>query len=90
MRSASSLLPCSWRIWGLGLARHPTPLPALIVGLLTLAAPSFVMQPAMGAGIAASKAPSPTVARLRSIAAHLVFGIGLYGSALLFAPLIRP
>jgi hypothetical protein len=77
-------------IWGIGWARHPTPLPALIVGLLTLAAPFFVMQPAMGSGIAASKAPSPTVARLRSIAAHLVFGIGLYGSALLFAPLIRP
>ena len=72
-------------IWGLGWARHPTPLPALIVGLFTLVAPFFVMQPAMGAGIAASNTPNPNVARLRSIAAHMVFGIGLYGSALLFA-----
>jgi Protein of unknown function (DUF2938) len=76
--------------WGLDWARHPTLLPALIVGLLTLVAPFFIMQPGMGAGIAASKTPNPNVARLRSVVAHTVFGIGLYGSALLSTLLIRP
>jgi hypothetical protein len=76
-------------IWGLDWARRPTLPPALIVGLLTLAAPFFVMQPAMGAGIAASRTPHPARARLRSIAAHAVFGIGLYASALVSALVIR-
>jgi hypothetical protein len=77
-------------IWGLDWARHPTPLPALIVALVTLVAPFFIMQPGMGAGIAASKTPNPNVARLRSIVTHTVYGIGLYGSALLLTLLIRP
>ena len=75
-------------ICGLDWARHPTPLPALIFGLVTVAVPFFVMQPAMGAGIAASKTPNPAQVRLRSIAGHTVFGIGLYASALATAPLI--
>jgi hypothetical protein len=77
-------------IWGLDWTRHPTLLPALIVGLLTLVAPFFMMQPGMGAGIAASRTPNPNRARLRSLVAHTVFGVGLYGSALLSALLIRP
>ena len=75
-------------ICGLEWARHPTPLPALIFGLVTVAVPFFVMQPAIGAGIAASKTPKPAQARLRSIAGHAVFGIGLYASSLATAPLI--
>jgi hypothetical protein len=54
---------------------------ALMVGLGSVAAPFFIMQPAMGAGIAASKAPRPAAARVQSLAYHLVFGIGLYLSA---------
>src|SRR5262245_17195625 len=46
-------------VWGLGWGRHPTLPPALIVSFLALAAPFFVMQPAMGAGIASSKTPRP-------------------------------
>ena len=76
-------------LWGLDWARHPTPLPALIVGFLTLVAPFFLMQPAMGAGIASSKTPNPSTGRLRSLAAHAVFGIGLYGSAMLTALIVR-
>jgi hypothetical protein len=68
-------------LWGLDWVRHPTLLPALIFGWLTLAAPFFIMQPGMGSGIAASRTPDPTAARLRSLVAHTVFGIGLYGSA---------
>jgi hypothetical protein len=75
-------------IWGLDWGRHPTPLPALIVSLVGLVAPFLIMQPGMGAGIAASKTPNPNAARLRSIVTHSVFGIGLYVSALLSARLI--
>ncbi|WP_040297469.1 DUF2938 domain-containing protein [Alcanivorax hongdengensis] len=56
----------------------PTPGPALMVGIATLAAPLLVMQPAMGAGIAACKTPTPNRARLQSLLTHGVFGIGLY------------
>lgn len=76
-------------IWGLEWARHPTLLPALIVALLSLVGPFFIMQPGMGAGIAASKTPKPNAARLLSVVAHTAFGIGLYGSAVLLAQLIR-
>jgi hypothetical protein len=76
-------------IWGLDWARHPNLLPALIVGLLTVAAPFFIMQPSMGSGFAASKTPKPNVARARSIGAHMAFGVGLYCSAWLWALLIR-
>jgi len=75
---------------GLDWARRPTPGPALAFGLASLAAPFFVMQPGMGAGIAASRMPKPNVARLRSAITHTVFGIGLYAAALLCAQLIRP
>ena len=75
-------------ICGLDWARRRSALPALIFGLVTVAVPFFVMQPAMGAGIAASKTPKPAQARLRSIAGHTVFGVSLYASALATAPLI--
>lgn len=69
-------------IWGSEWAIRPTLVPALIVGLVTVVAPYFLMQPAMGAGIAASKTPNPNSARLRSLLTHAVFGLGLYLSAL--------
>ena len=68
-------------IWGLGWARSPTIWPALLIGLGTIVAPWFVLQPGMGAGIAASRTPNPRAARLRNLATHTVYGIGLYGSA---------
>jgi hypothetical protein len=74
---------------GIGWLSLPTLLPALIVGVSTVVAPLFIMQPAMGAGMASSKTPNPSIARLRSLLAHTVFGIGLYLSAALmtsFAP----
>jgi hypothetical protein len=70
-------------IVGLGWARQPTLLPALAFGVLTVAAPFFVMQPALGSGIAAARTPTPLKNRLRSIANHTVFGAGLYLAALL-------
>ena len=68
-------------------ARQPTVGPAVVAGLLTVTAPFLVMQPAMGFGVAASKTPKPNVARLRSIATHLIFGLGLYASAWVLARL---
>jgi Protein of unknown function (DUF2938) len=59
----------------------PTPAPALLIGLITLAIPFLIMQPALGLGIAAAKTSNPIQARLKSTATHLVFGIGLYVSA---------
>lgn len=65
--------------------RSPTLLPALALGVTTVAAPWLLMQPAMGAGIAASRTPSPSMNRFRSLANHAVFGLGLYLAALLLA-----
>ena len=76
-------------IFGLDWARRPTVVPALIFGIVTVAAPFIILQPGMGSGIAASKMPNPMTARLRSVTAHTVFGIGLYASALLSALLIK-
>lgn len=59
----------------------PTVLPAMLVGIITVAAPFLIMQPAMGAGFASSKAERPNVARMRSGAAHAAFGFGLYLAA---------
>jgi hypothetical protein len=68
-------------IWGLDWARQPTLGPALLVGIGTVAAPFLLMQPGMGAGIAASRAPRPTAARLQTLITHAVFGLGLYAGA---------
>jgi hypothetical protein len=62
--------------------RSPTPVAPLVFGIVTVAFPFLIMQPAFGLGIAASKAPEPTQARLRSLMSHAVFGAGLYLSAL--------
>ena len=67
---------------GLDWARAPTAWPALAVGLGTIVAPWFVMQPGMGAGIAGSRTPNPTATRLRNLATHTVYGVGLYAAAL--------
>jgi len=60
----------------------PTLLPALAFGIGTVVIPFFVMQPAMGAGIASSRTATPYLNRLRSLANHAVFGLGLYAAAL--------
>lgn len=70
-------------IWGMGWAAAPRPGPALTVGVVTIAAGWFFMAPAMGAGIAAARAPHPWTERAAGLAAHVVFGLGLYLSALI-------
>jgi hypothetical protein len=70
-------------IWGVQWAHSPTFLPALIVGLVTIGAGWFILQPGMGVGVACNKAPNPNVARLQNVLGHVVFAIGMYGTALL-------
>ncbi|WP_075258219.1 DUF2938 domain-containing protein [Herbaspirillum camelliae] len=89
-------LPLGWAIhYGVGIAfavllvllcgtgwlSDPTWEAALVVGVATIVFPLFVMQPAMGAGIAGSRTPAPFKNGLRSLATHAVFGSGLYLSA---------
>jgi hypothetical protein len=68
-------------IWGPDWLQSPTIWPALLVGVGTIVAPWFVMQPAMGAGIAGSRTPNPRATRLRNLGTHVVYGVGLYLSA---------
>jgi len=68
-------------IEGTAWLRQPTIGPALALGVGSVAAPFLLMQPGMGAGIAASRTPRPATARLQSLATHAVFGIGLYLTA---------
>lgn len=77
--------------FGLGWARSPSLLPALIVGVVTVAAPLLVLQPALGLGIASSRTPRPLYNSLKSLATHTVYGFGLYLAALATASLpLRP
>lgn len=76
-------------IYGSDWARSPTLGPALAVGISTVVAPFFILQPGMGAGIAASKTPNPNIARWRSLMAHTSFGVGLYLAALIVASLLH-
>ena len=58
--------------------QHPTLIPAIIFGVVTVLTPFFIMQPSFGLGFAASKTSNPTQTRLRSLMNHTAFGIGLY------------
>ena len=68
---------------------NPTIGPALAVGIGTVVAPLFIMQPAMGSGFAASRTPAPFRNCLRSVINHTVFGGGLYAAASLVALVCR-
>lgn len=75
-------------LWGVDWVFNPTLVPAIILAIASLVFPFFVMQPGMGLGIAASKIPQPNTARLRSVLAHVVFGVGLYVSAMFLGVVI--
>ncbi|MGE3153322.1 MAG: DUF2938 domain-containing protein [Nitrospiraceae bacterium] len=66
-----------------GWLEHPSLFPALIVGVGTVLIPFFIVQPALGFGIASANTPHPTQARLKSLMTHTAFGFGLYLSAIL-------
>jgi hypothetical protein len=66
---------------------RPTLPPALLFGVVTVAMPFLLMQPALGLGIAARKTANPAKARLHSLLTHAIFGLGLYLAATSLAPL---
>jgi|SRR5947209_114172 len=68
-------------VYGLEWARKPSLPPALIVGIVTAVGPLFILQPALGAGIASSKTPKPVFNSIKSLITHMVFGLGLYLAA---------
>lgn len=70
------LLIVLWSGW----LQSPTLLPALIVGLGSIVAPFFIMQPCFGIGVAASRTPQPWISRFRSLLSHTAFALGLYAS----------
>ena len=63
----------------------PDTVTRFVRGTITVVVPFLVMQPAMGARIAASRTPAPWNNRLRSLLNHAIFGVGLYLSAVLTA-----
>ncbi len=62
--------------------KAPTLALPMIVGLVTVGFGWFVLQPALGAGFAASRKPDAGRIRLLNIAGHVVFGLGLWLAAL--------
>lgn len=62
---------------------EPTFVSALLFGIATVAAPLFIVQPVMGAGIASSRTRTPLRNVTKSVINHAVFGGGLFVSALL-------
>jgi hypothetical protein len=66
-----SLMSASW-------LDRPTLLPALMFGIATVLVPFLTIQPALGLGIASSRAPAPAKARLKSVTTHSIFGVGLW------------
>ena len=64
---------------------NPTFLPAWILGLVTVGAGWFILQPGMGAGWAASLRPNPMKIRAFNLIAHSVFAAGMFGTALLIS-----
>ena len=70
---------------GMGWVAAPALLPAVALGVGTVVFPLFVMQPAMGLGVAASRTPAPLKSCLRSVLNHAVFGLGLFLSATVIA-----
>lgn len=75
-------------IFGLEWARSPSLYPALLIGVVTVVAPLFVLQPALGAGIASTKTPRPIFNSLKSLVTHTTYGVGLYLAAALTSALI--
>jgi hypothetical protein len=59
---------------------RPTLVSAVLFGLVTILSPWLLMQPALGLGICASKAPRAHLVRLQNLIIHTIFGLALYYS----------
>ncbi|MBL4668233.1 MAG: DUF2938 domain-containing protein [Flavobacteriales bacterium] len=76
-------------VYGKEWIMNPTLKPAIIIGLVTIVAPFFLMQPSFGFGIAGSKLPDPNTARFKSLIIHFVYGLGIYLSAMCLNKIIE-
>lgn len=72
---------------GLSWAQSPTVGPALLIGLVTVAAPLLILQPGMGGGIAFRNTATPLFSTAKSVVTHTVFGVGMYLTAKVAAAL---
>ncbi len=57
---------------------------ALLFGLTTVVFPFFIMQPALGSGIADCHNTNPAQARLKTLVTHSVFGVGLFAAGFIY------
>jgi len=73
---------------GLQWGRSPALLPALVIGIATVVSPLFILQPALGAGIASSKTSRPVFNSVKSLVTHIIFGLGLFLAARATASLL--
>lgn len=78
----------------LALSRHVDtagsgPLGPILFGAASVVAPLVSLQPALGAGLAARRMPDPWTSRMRSLCAHLAFGVGLWIGTLVLAQIDR-
>ena len=71
------------------LGSQPTIVNGLVFGLVTLAFPWLIMQPALGFGAFALKLPNATSVRVQNLASHLVFGAALYIGAVISQTLLK-
>lgn len=55
--------------------------PAVLFGWVTVLLPFFLLQPALGMGVAGARTPHPYGLRLRSLLTHTVYGLGLFIAA---------
>lgn len=62
---------------------HPTPMPAIAAGLLTTIFAWFLIMPALGAGIAGTKTPTPLKLCVTTLLSHAIMGAGFYLGAML-------
>lgn len=60
------------------LENKPTLLSAWAFGLVTILSPWFILQPSLGLGICAIKAPKPNMVRLQNFSIHSIFGLALF------------
>jgi len=59
-------------------AGEPSQLSAWLFDLATILSPWFIMQPSLGIGICASKAPKLNMLRLQNFVILSIFGLALY------------
>ena len=75
---------CMLMITGPNWLIEPSLWQPILLGTFSVSIPFLVMQPAFGFGLAASKTPTPWIARKRSVIAHLSFGVGVFFASLMW------